>query len=382
MTHVVENSLLNDHCILKIFEYLNVTDLCQTTQVSKQFRRLSQYTFKHNFNEFKLKRHYKTIDSHELLILFENFAGYIKTLNLNANISLNDTIEMQKLTIELIKKYFIRKKNILNNIKLNNFFFLEVDDALDLYELFYKMDSINIKSTPLPESIPEFITNFTSCKNMRLVRCTTANWPPSSMFFTESHYLPFVSDMEILELKYNEFLHTLQLLGKIDEYFPKLRELTLYSSMYNENRLESIFFSTEILNIPRLPKLEMLDIDLQFHNINPLLRAIKCYANKIHNLSVYHATFDNRSKNYLIDLPNIKQLKLNGICEISTKDIMSMGCYLVNLENLSINLAGNLFMIRQTITNAPKLVKLSILLNTYYTITTDFYDKLLDIVMS
>lgn len=38
-------------------------------------------------------------------------------------------------------------------------------------------------------------------------------------------------------------------------------------------------------------------------------------------------------------------------------------------------------MIRKIITNAPKLVKLGILLNSYYTITTDFYDKLLDIVM-
>lgn len=122
--------------------------------------------------------------------------------------------------------------------------------------------------------------------------------------------------------------------------------------------------------------LEKLDINLKFNNINPLLRVIKINESPIHTLNVYHATFNSETKNYLIGLPHIKRLRLYGMCEISTRDIINIGKYLINLEELSINFAGSLHVLRLIIQNTEKLTKKRMPLNTYYKMCKLFYDNI------
>lgn len=378
MSHVTHNNLLNDDCMLEIFKYLNVTDLCQTTQVSLQFDRLSQYTFKQKYAHFELRKHFRNrISKNKIYTLFDRSARYMITLDLDASISLNSAPHIHEVVVNLIKKHFLHEENILKNLRLRNFHLLDPNDMLDFYGIFIKLESLQLEQTPIPEAISDFIENFTKIKHMRLIKCTPSYWPPNMFFKQQSHFMPFISKMQTLDMKYNEYLHPLLLLNGIENYFPYLRELTLYSSVYNENYPDKSTFSVNIKNIARLPMLLKLDIDLKFNCINPLLNGMKQHSSPIQNLNVYHATFNGDSKQCLNGLKNIKKLRLYGMCEISTPDIVNMGIYLENLEEFSINFSSNLNMLKNIIQNAQKLTKLRIPIHSNHTITQAFYSALL-----
>lgn len=377
MTHITENNLLNDDCVLEIFKYLNVSDLCQTTQVSQQFDRLSQYTFKHKYAHFELRKHFKKMTRHKLRILFNRFIKFAITLDMDADHALGAARKIQNLTIELMKKNLIIEENSLKNLKLKNFFFLGPHDMLDLYPVFDKLDSLQLEYIPLPETIPDFLETFTKIKHIKLVKCTPGHWPPYMCFSQQCHFLPFTSELQTLDLKYNEYLHPLRLLEGIENYFPCLTELTLYSSLYDENVSDKRLFTTNVINIARLPMLLKLDIDLKFFSINPLLQAIKEHASPIQDISVYHSSFNDDTKHHLNGLKNIKKLRLYGSTNITTHDINHMGIYLENLEELTFNFSSNLDMLKNIIKNAPKLIKLRIPIHSNYDITPELYANIL-----
>lgn len=84
MEYVNDNQLLFDDCVLEIFNYLSVKDLCEVAQVSRQFQRLAQFTFKVKFSDFKLQDHFDSIHLKTLKPLFFNFGQFMKQLEISA----------------------------------------------------------------------------------------------------------------------------------------------------------------------------------------------------------------------------------------------------------------------------------------------------------
>lgn len=81
---------LNDACLLKVFEHLNLQSLCSTADVSKRFRELSMQVFAKNFDELQ----FFTLNRQLFRCVMRKFGQHITSIEFNQSTLASDDVRI------------------------------------------------------------------------------------------------------------------------------------------------------------------------------------------------------------------------------------------------------------------------------------------------
>lgn len=200
MNHVVENQLLNDHCIMEIFESLPPADLLSAAQVSIQFNRLARHIFKIKYDDFRIYRYFRALDDNKITQIFKNFGDLMRKLDLIPLFYPWHSMRLQKKTIELIQKYCLTGENI-RELKLSDF--SNIDRKLEiLFPMFERLETLELKRVTLSLTTLELLRQLPNAKRIKLLFCLNLYDPDAEDRKTES----FVNEnlKELILIHYEE----------------------------------------------------------------------------------------------------------------------------------------------------------------------------------
>lgn len=217
MEYVIENNLLDDHCVLEILSFLTLQDLYQTMNVSKQFRRLTFSTFREKYKNFRLAKHFYIIDMYQLTQFFTTFGHLIQSLDTDPIFYPWYHSCLQKSTIELIRRYC--REDQLRSLKMSYFNSIYFSFA-KLTGIFRNLQTINIECVSLPYSISNFLNLLTNAKEIILNRCIEICAPTP-----ETRIEMSILQVEKLHLNCFDRLNVLSLLPVIHICCPKITDL-------------------------------------------------------------------------------------------------------------------------------------------------------------
>lgn len=164
---------LNDHCILEIFKFLPLRDLCAVADVCASFRKNAKTAFSTRFanindemimNEGNQKLQFKSKGSHSiiqsritmkmLLNLFRNFGQSMKSIDLHRE---KFGKELNDLPLELIGSNCSGAESALKALKLHNFS-IKGQLIRKLQPVFAQLDNLHMKSILINRNISKLLS--------------------------------------------------------------------------------------------------------------------------------------------------------------------------------------------------------------------------------
>lgn len=153
--------------MLDIFEYFNISDLLATCQVSQQFQRLANSTFKQKYAHFLINNRNQTSNDKTLINIFKNFGSLMESIETPEKPYPWYDRDMQKLIIVLIKKYC---SNTLRCLRLKNFASIKRYLIL-LDNTFVNLEILHLEFVAIPFSILQLISKLPQINDLKIIYC-------------------------------------------------------------------------------------------------------------------------------------------------------------------------------------------------------------------
>lgn len=325
MNHVVENQLLNDNCIMEIFESLLPADLLSVAQVSIQFNRVARHVFRIKYSDFRIHDHFRALDDTKITQIFRNFGDLMKKLDLIPLFYPWHSMRLQKRTIELIQKYCMAEN--ISELKLSDF--SNIDKRLEmLFPMFERLEILELKRVTLSLSTLELLRQLPNAKRVKLIFCLNLYDPNIENIKTES----FVNEnlKELILIHYEES-YVVSVLSVINTAFPNLEFFT-FRGLSRGYRI----FTRDVINIAFLPKLMKLDIDFSYNYVESLLCNMSERNTTLNCLTLSEATISQTAIDALCKIKSISELFILDSFQISEQNILKIVSELSNLKTLSI----------------------------------------------
>lgn len=373
--HVINNQLLCDDCVLHIFDYLNVNDLCSVVQVSKQFQHLAQYTFKMKYYNFKADDHFLKIDMKKLKVLFINFGRFMKNLEISSSRYKYDwdLNIMETYTLWLIKQN-CAAENQLKSLKLAHYNRIG-RNFKTFRSMLNNLEVLELNRIALPFTICQLLGQLPQVRELSVKDCSP-RFPLTQ--FARTAYNP---NLQILRLNCSEDFQTMDVLDHINVHFPNLGELQL--RIIPHLPLDRAKFANGLEKLAKVKALKRLDIDFELNlSIEPLFNGLIENGVELEHLQVRHCVFDTGSINSLCKIKTIKRLALSRNLRLTPAHLVQLASKLPKLEIFSALMNGvNIPTITDIVNNAKHLVKAEFVLTHDEMFTTNSLDRLVNIVV-
>lgn len=375
MEYVNDNQLLFDDCVLEIFNYLSVKDLCEVAQVSRQFQRLAQFTFKIKFSDFKLQDHFDSIHLKTLKPLFFNFGQFMKQLEISAAAypRIRTLDFMETYTMWLIKQN-CRVGNRLKTLKLSNFTRIG-SNFPSLNVLFANLEVIELNGISLSYSINQLLSKLPNIREFSVLHCLP-RFPIVHKAITT-----FNPHLKVFKLDCSDIFYPIDSLDQIDIHFPNIEELKFVLLPYNPD--EHIKYGIGLKKISKLKLLKKLNIDFESHHITPFIKQLVDNDVQLEILHIQHCEFSTEAVNNLCNIKTLKKLGLSRNFSLPPEHLIQIAIYLPKLEVFSaINYDTTLQIIERIINISKNLIKAEFELNHEDSFTQHSFDRIIGIVQS
>lgn len=373
MQHIIFNQLLNDDCILEIFDYLSVKDLCSVAQVSLQFHKLAQITFRIKHRKFKLSDHFKSVSKNKLRALFINFGQFMEHLDITTRVFKYDwtCLTIQTYTTWLIKQNCTRK-NKLKTLKMEHF--SGIGRNLHSFEnLLANLEVIELKYTALPYSVSQLLSKLPKVREFVVEDCFI-KFPIPQDAITK-----FNSNLQILKLKCTEEFYTTDVLTYIHIHFPNLKEFEFSLNQYRLINFEK--YTQGLVNLAKIKTLKKLDINFELHTANDFMSTLVENKIQLEYINIRYCKFDIATINDLCKIKTIKKLGLTRTLGLNSEHLIQLSEQLPNLEIFSAWTRGlDISTITQIVYNAKNLQKTEFELSRDTIFTERSFHRLLNIV--
>lgn len=375
MDYVTNNELLLDDLMLEIFNHLNVKDLCIAAQVSKQFQRLAQYTFKTKYSKFKLLDHFDKINLKTLKQLFFNFGQFMEHLEISSTAypPIQTLDFMETYTMWLIKQN-CRAENRLKTLKLLNFTRIG-SNFLSLNILLPNLEVIELNGISLSYSINQLLSKLPKIREFSVSNC----FPKFPIL--HNAVTKFNPNLKIFKLDCSDIFYPIDALTQIDDHFPNIEELKCVLLPYNQD--EHIKYGKGLKKISKLKMLKKLNIDFESHHITPFMQQLVANEVQLEIFHIQHCEFSIEAVNNLCQLKSIRQLGLSRNFNLPSEHLIQLAIYLPNLEVFSaINFDTTLPIIERIINIAKNLTKAEFELNRENNFSQYSFEKIISIVQA
>lgn len=214
----VDNNIMNDDCMNHVFKNFNPRDLIRLAQVSLQFQRVAQQTFRRKYKRIHLNKHFSQLNSKTLRLIFENFGHLIEEFSTTSNFYPWFSSSLQKMTISMIVKNCAQKENPLRSLELR--FFTNIGHKLvDMNEIFEHLEVLKLDHVAIPYSIRSLLHRLPNAKEISLFYCIPSKHTFKHNEITINHKL------QKLHLKCRQELQIANVLVDIDIAFPNIHDL-------------------------------------------------------------------------------------------------------------------------------------------------------------
>lgn len=376
--YVRDNQFLNDDCLEEILSRLSLKDLIIASDVSIQFRRITQEIVRTKRSNIKLKDVFPEATLPGCEHFLETFGSLLKGFSIDA-ISLQYQVREWKF-LKLLLEHF-GKNCRLEDLELENFYGLSIP-TLNLFSpIFDKLKKLSLIRISLPITIPFLIYKWPNIKELSLVYCHRADERSRETTRLLPQYpLTFQSDMKKLELMRNSYMQILPLIAEAPRIFTELEELSVHPALYGEPFVFQLNFLTTMVNLTRIPTLKVLKVDLEFKNMTILLEAIANQLPLLNVLEISYANYHQSSIDQFHKLQNLQTLRLFYIHGLKKHHIRPIIRGLPNLTTLTMHCRINMRTLINIVREAPKLILLDVEMHSKYTITNPTIETLLRIL--
>lgn len=320
-----ENILLNDHCMIDIFDHLNPRDLISAARVSKQFNRLALYAFGRNFRECEIYKYFKSTDEGLVTSLFETFGHLISKLEMMPLCRPWYNSHKQSYAINLIKEHCTKNNNKLLELKISDFTNLN-EEILLLNGIFENLEVLELKMVYLPITVLQLLKMLPNAKRVKLIHCIGAC----------SYIEPRVEEFTHMKLEGLYLIHYVyvtinDLLSVIHVSFPNSVTLVLKGIWRNENS-----YIHCASTVGKLIKMKNLNIDFNYNDVDELIYKLLENNVKLMKLILSEVSISTNAINGLCKMQDITELYILNSYGISEASIRLLALSLRNLETLSI----------------------------------------------
>lgn len=373
MQHVIFNQLLNDDCILEIFNHLSVKDLCSVAQVSIQFQKLAQITFRIKYRTFKLSDHFTSISKYKLRALFINFGQFIKHLDITTRVFKYDwnCLTIQTYTIWLIKQNCISGNN-LKSLKME--YFSGIGRNFQSFDrILANLEVLVLKNTALPYSVSQLLNKLPNVREFTIDGCFI-KYPISQLDIVR-----FNPNLQKIKLKCTEEFNTTDVLTFIDIHFPNLKEFEF--NLHQYNLINHDYYAQGLINLAKIKSIKKLDINFELHSANIFMSTLAENNVQLEYINIRYCKFNNATITDLCKLKTIKKLGLTRTLGLTSEHLIELSEQLPNLEIFSAWTRDlDITTITQVVYNARILSKAEFELPRDQIFTPRSYHRLLNIV--
>lgn len=365
-------NILNDDCLVKIFEFVSLRDLCNVADVCQQFQRNAQIVFKSHHTCIKTDKIIKTDDNGLYRTdmqmaeqLFRNFGFFVQELSINGHYIYNDN---EKETIMyLATKYcisFVFRKLTLNRITME----CPMRWLLPLLDLFYHLPKLELHSCRLDENFGKFLS---ICK-ISTIQVYSPHGSSEWMNHT-FYYLQILILLDILWqpetmldefIKLNGHLHSLvihnsylssQIFKTVADHIPGLRGFCFAGRKARDRK-----YRKKVMHLTRLKSLTNLTLDCQFFSVKLLIDDFIKEATPISEFNIRFGTVDIELIEKLANLKSLKDLQLFRV-KMNKVSLIDLVQKLPQLDVLDIDIEGiDVKEIKKMLPYAANLTKLKI----------------------
>lgn len=330
---------LNDHCILEIFKFLPLRDLCAVADVYTSFRKNAKTAFSHRFanindemiinvnhkeTQLKWKGRDQMVQSRKtmkiLLSLFRNFGQLMKSIDLHQE---KFGKKQNNLPLELMASNCSGTGSALRALKLNKFS-LKGHLIQKLQPVFAQLDDLQMESISINRNISKL---FSVCQQLTKLKL-------ESMNFDKIHLNPFTKLTEVVlcnirglnddvfeqfacehsqitKLDLNSMPHQLStnVFNAIGSHLLSLKELCIHDRLK-----KSTGNVQEYLSRLTLKHLKCLKLNCSSLPVKYLFDALVSAQAPIEYLDLINITLDSETATSLSKMNTIEHLRLaNGI---------------------------------------------------------------------
>lgn len=373
MEYVYENQLLNDDCILEIFDYLSVKDLCSVAQVSQQFKKLAQITFRNKYRKIKLSDHFTSVGKKQLGAFFINFGRYIEHLDISSRIFKFDwtCLTIQTYTIWLIKQNCVGGNN-LKSLKMEHFSGIGRNfQSMD--KILANLEVLTLRNVALPYSVSQLLCKLPKIRELTVDGCCIKS--PIIQYNMTS----FNPNLQILRLKCTEEFNTSDVLTYIDVHFPNLVEFVFNLHQYNLINHDN--YAEGLINLAKIKSLKKIDINFELHPAKDFMEMLVRNNVQIEHMNIRYCRFNSETINNLCKLHTIRKLGLTRTLGLTGEHLLQLSEQLPYLEIFSAwTQELNISTITEIVYNAKYLLKAEFELSREQIFTPQSFGRLINII--
>lgn len=364
-------NMLNDDCIVEIFEFLSLCDLCNVAEVCKQFRENAQKTFQLHHTTFKTDE-LTTADNAGLFRtdmimvekLFRNFGFFIQELEVNGRFLKNNT--EQETIMFMATKYctsVLFKTLTLDHIYMD----VEMRWLFPLLGIFGCLPKLELHSCRLNKDFGKFLS---VCYIPTIQVCLTrgsTEWLNHKFCYLRSIilidiWLPESTKNEFVKL--NGHIQTLaihesnlssEIFKDVADHMPNLEEFYFYSKYARDRKTRK-----NVLKLAKLKSLKKLTLNCSSFSVKNLIDELSKEATPLTELNICFGTFDMELLEKMHNLKSpLTSLQLSRV-HMKNVSLIDVVKKLPELHQLDIDIKG--IFVNDIIKMLPFAEKLSKLL--------------------
>lgn len=322
--NLIYNGLLNDDCLLEIFQNFELKDLIIVVRVSKQFESIAKQAFRSKFKKLRLSDYFYSINTELFNKVFIHFGHLIEEIDTISDHYPWFSHFTQSRVISLVSRYCTN----LKSLKFS--FFSSIDQELHKLEnIFENLQTLTLSFILIPYSLGAILNLLPKAREVTLTYLTPLRT------LTQTTEICQNLNMQKLQVRTRHDMNIIQILTVVDDAFPNLIDFQfeIFNGMQRE------LFEQYVHRIAGLTKLKFLDIPMMFLDPTPLLREL--VEKKIELISLKIDDISEIPMGTIMSIYKIKSLEQLYIfdtirpprLEINIKKLIS---WLGNLQILSI----------------------------------------------
>lgn len=372
---------LNEHCLMEIFEYLSVPDLCAVGNVCSDFRAVAKKVFsiqcpivRTNFT-----RNWS---------LFRLFGPEIKTIQVNFRF--NDEVVDNRI-LDLMATYCSEPSCALNKITISNWKIKgEFVERLKL--IFSRIQVLEVFDAPNNGTVAQLLSNCNELIDLRLTGVDFGGISKIVFPKLETMYIAMTPGL-------NDYM-----INRFSESHPHLKELTIDSWT---GKLTPKAFRNLGLNLRKVHLIGVIDISTTYvdsmlkhlkrlKNLKSLgLNCLSLSADTVFNVLIeedlpveeLHLTDFNFDSTFLSGIKSMKHLKMINFSDVEWDDenlLMEMVKAHPQLQSISLHSIGDVTvnLIKELVKLAPKLEHMELDVTDYESIDSDDFTSIVKSIKS
>lgn len=362
---------LHSDCLLKIFEYMKVADLCNMAEVCESMYNLARYFFRLKYKRFDVALLFEEDGVHidKLERLLRIFGDQISSLNISREMFANiEHTDISYKILSLVNRYC---RHITKELTLEGFADIMQDGWDVMAPLFSTLETLILEDCTMDH------VDWCAMDNLQVLHLdgVVAYWEhetlPSNLQKLQELHL---NDLEMYENSLTALLLTAPALKRISivrcweiststfGVISELKSLEEFEFQINRRNHSEEVFQRHLIQLTTLKNLKVLKLNCNKMSVLPLLQGFITKGIALEHLELSDGTFDLDIAKGIAMLKAIKVLKLNGMNGFAEGYISTMTEGLKHLEELHIKTDTKLsqFRTKEIVREANRLSVLKI----------------------